>query len=134
MIDYKKRCEDCACLILKNGEWTCDECFGQKCSDIDDCPEGVTVEAVQNAQLTKEQEKQVKKMLGNAKSEAKTERKPRTIKENPEKIDIINRISAVLDEIPESFVEITNKQREIVLKIGENDYKITLTATRKPKN
>lgn len=40
-MNFQKRCEDCAELCIKNGVWTCNECFGQKCADIDDCPCGV---------------------------------------------------------------------------------------------
>ena len=46
MVNYKKRCEDCACLVEKNGVWCCEECFGQRCEDIDDCPEGVVGDEV----------------------------------------------------------------------------------------
>ena len=35
-MDYKKRCEDCACLVEKNGVWTCDECLGQNCAEIEE--------------------------------------------------------------------------------------------------
>lgn len=133
---FEKRCEDCAYLIMKNGVMCCDECFGQTCNEIDDCPEGLTVEEVKQAQtLTAEQKKAVKKVTittsaENVEKTAKKERKP---KENPEKESIIDLISKALGLADMDSVEITNKTREITFKCGENDYKLTLTATRKPK-
>ena len=49
---YKIRCEDCPNLVRRGNTWTCEECFGQKCIDIDDCPEGVTAEKVEEIQNT----------------------------------------------------------------------------------
>ena len=40
----EKRCEDCVCLISKNGVMCCDELWDRPCDDIgaDECPEDVT--------------------------------------------------------------------------------------------
>ena len=83
--------------------------------------------------LTPEQEKQAKKYAntGTRKTDgAKTERKR---KENPTKASVIAEISKFLAENGYDFVEITNKERQIAFKIGENDYELTLVQKRKPK-
>lgn len=45
----EKRCEDCACLVMKNGKMCCDELWGRPCDEIaeNDCPEEVTIEEVE---------------------------------------------------------------------------------------
>lgn len=137
MTAFEKRCEDCAYLVMKNGKMCCDECFGQLCSEIDDCPEGLSVEDVEKAQtLTAEQKKAVKQATITTSEEkvekkAKRERKP---PENPEKEALIQFFFHSLANAEYENVEITNKTREITFKKGENSYKLTLTAARKPKN
>lgn len=69
-MDYKKRCTDCACLIERNGVWCCDECFGQKCEEIDDCPEGATEETAEELDA---KQKEIKINVG-----ARSEKKDRT--------------------------------------------------------
>ena len=77
----QKRCEDCANLIMKNGKWCCDECFGQECEEIDDCPEGVELAEIEElAQKAKEN-----KIDHGASSGKKKEGKPRTVKISDEK-------------------------------------------------
>jgi hypothetical protein len=61
---------------------------------------------------------------------AKTERKR---KENPTKATIISEIAQFLTENGYEMVEITNKERQIALKVGENAFEITLVQKRKPK-
>lgn len=61
----------------------------------------------------------------------------RSRKENPTKASIIAEIAKFLAEISENAcenVEITNKERQIAFKIGENAYELTLVQKRKPKN
>ncbi len=88
--------------------------------------------------LTPEQKKVAKKYTG-------TGTKKRTVykfdtakskKENPVKQTIIAEIEQFLlknDAICAEMVEITNKERQIAFKIGENDYELTLVQKRKPK-
>lgn len=88
--------------------------------------------------LTPEQKKVAKKYTG-------TGTKKRTVykfdtakskKENPIKQTIIAEIEQFLlknDAICAEMVEITNKERQIAFKIGENDYELTLVQKRKPK-
>lgn len=88
--------------------------------------------------LTDEQKKVSKKYTG-------TGTKKRTVykfdsakskKENPEKRELIARISeflTLIPKIPVENMEILNPERQISFKIGENSYELTLTLKRKPK-
>ena len=58
-------------------------------------------------------------------------------KENPTKASIIAELAKFLAENSENaceMVEITNKERQIAFKIGENAYELTLVQKRKPKS
>ena len=58
-------------------------------------------------------------------------------KENPTKSGIIAELAKFLEENSENAcenVEITNKERQIAFKIGENAYELTLVQKRKPKS
>lgn len=58
-------------------------------------------------------------------------------KENPTKSTVITEIFKFLTEnkeISAENVQILNKERQIAFKIEENDFEITLTQKRKPKN
>ena len=84
--------------------------------------------------LSKEKEKQAMKYAntGTRKtSETKTERKR---KENPTKAGVITEIAKFLAENGYEMVNVTNPERQIAFKIGENDYELTLVQKRKPKN
>ena len=91
--------------------------------------------------LTPEQEKEAKKYT-KAGRKAPTVYKldnaegKRSRKENPTKGAIIAEIAKFLVENSENAcenVEITNKERQIAFKIGENAYELTLVQKRKPK-
>lgn len=82
-----------------------------------------------NNDLTDEQKKAVKKAR-------QAERKPtvysfskRERKKDSEKAEIIAKIAEIFGK----NAEIIKEEREISLKIGENDYSITLTKHRTPK-
>ena len=126
-MDYKKRCADCACLIEKNGVWCCDECFGQKCEEIDDCPEGATEET---AEELDEKQKEIKVNVG-ARSEKKTERKPKTIKVSDEKTQIFNDLLRFLTENYDFSVLKDNKLIEI--SYNDKKFKLDLIETRQKK-
>ena len=84
--------------------------------------------------LSPEAEKQAKKYAntGTRKTEGvKTERKR---KENPTKAGVIAEIAKFLAENGYETVEITNKERQIAFKIGENAYELTLVQKRKAKS
>jgi hypothetical protein len=84
--------------------------------------------------LSPEAEKQAKKYANTGTRQtngAKTERKR---KENPTKAAVIAEIAQFLTENGYNFVEISNKERQIAFKIGEDSYELTLVQKRKPKN
>lgn len=126
-MDYKKRCTDCACLIEKNGVWCCDECFGQKCEEIDDCPEGATEETAEELDA---KQKEIKINVG-ARSEKKTERKPKTIKVSDEKTQIFNDLLRFLTENYDFSVLKDNKLIEI--SYNGKKFKLDLIETRQKK-
>ena len=88
--------------------------------------------------LDPEREKMAKKFAN-----AREKRKPtvyqfqkRERKANPTKGGIIAELAKFLEENSEfavENVEITNKERQIAFKIGENAFEVTLTQKRKPK-
>ena len=93
--------------------------------------------------LTEEQAKEAKKYTKAGTKKAPTVYKldnaegKRSRKENPTKAAIIAEIAKFLEEKSENAcenVEITNKERQIAFKIGENCYEFTLVQKRKPKN
>lgn len=60
----------------------------------------------------------------------------RTRKENPTKQSIVSELAEFLKSQSENAcvdVEITNKERQIAFKIGDNAYELTLVQKRKPK-
>lgn len=126
-MDYKKRCTDCACLIERNGVWCCDECFGQKCEEIDDCPEGATEETAEELDA---KQKEIKINVG-ARSEKKTERKPKTIKVSDEKTQIFNDLLRFLTENYDFSVLKDNKLIEI--SYNGKKFKLDLIETRQKK-
>ena len=126
-MDYKKRCADCACLIEKNGVWCCDECFGQKCEEIDDCPEGATEETAEELDA---KQKEIKVNVG-ARSEKKTERKPKIIKVSDEKTQIFNDLLRFLTENYDFSVLKDNKLIEI--SYNGKKFKLDLIETRQKK-
>lgn len=89
--------------------------------------------------LSKEQEKQAKKYAntGTRKTPTVFKFEQRKRKENPTKASIIAELAKFLQENSENAcenVEITNKERQIAFKIGENAYELTLVQKRKPKS
>lgn len=89
--------------------------------------------------LDPEKEKEAKKMA-NVKNHRTTgvyNLNKRERKANPTKASIIAEIAQFLTENSENACEnvnITNKERQIAFRIGENDYELTLVQKRKPKN
>lgn len=89
--------------------------------------------------LTKEQEKIAMKISAVNERTAKnqTENKRGKVRaENPTKSGIISNLAEFLTEMSNFLcenVEITNKERQIAFKCGENLYELTLVQKRKPK-
>ena len=87
--------------------------------------------------LTAEQLKNVKQYTKVGTRKTSTTPTKRERKENPTKALIIAELFKFLSEnaeISAENLEILNKERQIFFKCGENDYEITLTQKRKPKN
>ena len=89
--------------------------------------------------LSIEAEKEAKKMAncGERKKPIMFDGKPRQRKANPTKGGIIAELATFLTENSEfatENVEITNKERQILFKIGNETYELTLIQKRKPKN
>ena len=89
--------------------------------------------------LDEEKEKIAKKMANvdthKKATVYKWDKKPR--KENPTKAGIIAELAQFLEKNSENaceMVTITNKERQISFKIGENMFELTLVQKRKPKN
>ena len=87
--------------------------------------------------LDPEAEKLAKKMANVGTRKTNDQPTERKRKENPTKASIIAELAKFLAESSENAcenVEITNKERQIAFKIGGNDFELTLTQKRKPKN
>ena len=124
----QKRCEDCACLVVKDGKWLCDECFGQSIEEIDDCPEGVTVELIEQIDSQK-----IKVDTGARADKPKKESKPRTVVTSDEKKTLFNQIFSNIEQIYGGNAHIEKENKLIIVKIGEKTFKIDLIEQRKPK-
>lgn len=83
--------------------------------------------------LDKETEKQAKKWANTGTRQTNGEKTERKRKENPTKATIIAEIANFLTEKGYEMVEITNKERQIALKVGENAFELTLIQKRQPK-
>lgn len=83
--------------------------------------------------LDKETEKQAKKWANTGTRQTNGEKTERKRKENPTKATIIAEIANFLTENGYEMVEITNKERQIALKVGENAFELTLVQKRQPK-
>ena len=83
--------------------------------------------------LSPEAEKQAKKLANTGTRQTKGQKTERKRKENPTKATVIAELAQFLTENGYEMVEITNKERQIAFKIGENAYELTLVQKRKPK-
>ena len=83
--------------------------------------------------LDKEKEKEAKKYARTGTRQTNGVKVERKRKENPTKAQIIAEIAKFLTENGYDSVEITNKERQIALKVGENAFELTLVQKRQPK-
>lgn len=87
--------------------------------------------------LTAEQKKAIKKAKGGVRVvNAYGKKVTRERKENPIKANLIAEIADFLQKNSKNAIEnceITNKERQIAFKIGENLFELTLVQKRKPK-
>ena len=109
-------------------------CTEEQAKDIIACDKAIDKGERVYFDLDKEQEKVAKKFANIGTHKATGEPTERKRKENPTKATIISEIAELLNAKGYDLVEITNKERQIAFKFGENDYEITLTQKRKPKN
>jgi hypothetical protein len=110
-------------------------CTEEEALDIIECDKKIDKGEKVPFDLTKEQEKEIKKYRN-----CDTHKKPtvydfskRERKENTTKSSIITQIHEFLASIEVENPEITNKEREITFKIGENSYSLTLIQHRNKK-
>ena len=122
------RCAECAERQKKNGIFICNECFGQKCNDIDDCPYGNdAMEVVEEmTEKAKTAAKHYEKAEGKGKRERKVERKVDTA--NLSIMEIINK--ALTDNGICGTIE---KELYLHFSTGGEDYTLKLTKHRKKK-
>ena len=83
--------------------------------------------------LSPEAEKQAKKFENTGTRQTNGQKTERKRKENPTKATVIAELAQFLAENGYEMVEITNKERQIAFKVGENAYELTLVQKRKPK-
>ena len=83
--------------------------------------------------LDKEREKEARKYARTGTRQTNGAKVERKRKENPTKAQIIAEIAKFLTENGYNSVEITNKERQIALKVGENAFELTLVQKRQPK-
>lgn len=83
--------------------------------------------------LDKQTEKEAKKWVSTGTRQTNGVKVERKRKENLTKATIIAEIANFLTEKGYEMVEITNKERQIALKVGENAFELTLIQKRQPK-
>lgn len=109
-------------------------CSEEEALNVIECDKAIDKGQKMDFDLSPEAEKEAKKMA-NVKSYKKSETKvERKRKENPTKATLIAEIAQFLTENGYENVEIVNKERQITLKSGENDYELTLVQKRKKKS
>lgn len=121
-----KQIEACRKLGMSDKE------IAEMYADDDDVDKGIEMPW----DLSKEEHKKAMKQANSDEHKKPTTPTKRERKSNPTKAGIIAEIATFLTENSEfatENVEITNKERMIAFKIGEERYEITLIQKRKPK-
>ena len=126
----EKRCEDCACLISKNGKMCCDELWGKPCNEVDECPEGIELEEVQELQ---EKASKIKIDHGASGEKAKTERKIVKKEASDAKKFLFSNILGQLEEVFGENVKVLTENKLITVQIDDKTFKIDVIEQRKPK-
>ena len=128
MTNREKRCEDCASLVKGTGGWCCDECFNRKCNEIDECPEGIELEEVEEVRAKGEKAK----ISHNASSADKREKKskPRTVKVSDAKKQLFSEIFTNLYDIYGEKAQIIKENKLIIVQIDGKSFKIDLIEQR----
>ncbi len=115
------------------------ECTREEAEDVYETDEIIDKGGRTKYDLPIEEEKQALKEIAVKDRKAKGENNMRgkVRAENPTKSGIITNLAEFLTEMSSFLcenVEITNKERQIAFKCGENSYELTLVQKRKPKN
>ena len=109
------------------------KCTREEALEIIECDKAIDRGERVYFDLDPEAEKQAKKYANTGTRQTNGQKTARKRKENPTKATIIAEISEFLTEKGYEMVEITNKERQIAFKVGENAYELTLVQKRKPK-
>jgi hypothetical protein len=109
------------------------KCTKEEALEIIECDKAIDRGERVYFDLDPEAEKQAKKYANTGTRQTNGQKTERKRKENPTKATIIAEISEFLTEKGYEMVEITNKERQIAFKVGENAYELTLVQKRKPK-
>ena len=122
------RCAECAERQKKDGIFICNECFGQKCNDIDDCPYGN--DAMKVVEEMTEKAKTAAKHYEKAESKGKRERKVER-KVDTAKLSIMEIINKALTD--NGIYGTIEKELYLHFSTGGEDYTLKLTKHRKKK-
>jgi hypothetical protein len=109
------------------------KCTKEEALEIIECDKAIDRGERVYFDLDPEAEKQAKKYANTGTRQTNGQKTERKRKENPTKATIIAEISEFLTQKGYEMVEITNKERRIAFKVGENAYELTLVQKRKPK-
>ena len=109
------------------------KCTKEEALEIIECDKAIDKGERVYFDLDPEAEKQAKKYANTGTRQTNGQKTERKRKENPTKVTIIAEVSEFLTEKGYEMVEITNKERQIAFKVGENAYELTLVQKRKPK-
>lgn len=86
-----------------------------------------------NKSYSKEEREAIKSVTRVDTYQKKADRKPREVKINPTKIEIIKAIADELVEMGFEKVEVTNAQKYITFSKGSDNYELNLVQKRPPK-
>lgn len=131
-IKEKKRAEQISNIMFHL------KCTEEEAIEVFEADEAIDKGERTEFDLPKEQEKLALKMsaVNDRKSKSVDNQRGKVRAENPTKSGIIAEIAEFLTE-KSNFacenVNITNKERQITFRIGENDYELTLVQKRKKK-
>ena len=109
------------------------KCTKEEALEIIECDKAIDRGERVYFDLSPEAEKQAKKFANTGTRQTNGQIPERKRKENPTKATVIAELAQFLAENGYEMVEITNKERQIAFKVGENAYELTLVQKRKPK-
>ena len=109
------------------------KCTKEEALEIIECDKAIDRGERVYFDLSPEAEKQAKKYANTGTRQTNGQKTERKRKENPTKATVIAELAQFLAENGYEMDEITNKERQIAFKVGENAYELTLVQKRKPK-